>query len=219
MAKTKRASPTAVYIEKTKRKQGHAYRLTWFDKSGNRRRQNCGRDFELAKARQIEKQAELRRGALGDLPITNLSDFVDMIEMLMAGKAALTIQATKAVLERLNDAFGPMVLQALDRPTIMAFKAKRMKEVRCTTVNRDMRTVKAALSYAVDAGLLRDNFMLRWKGLMIREPEVLIRVVEPAEYLSLLRSARHYNFRVMLILPSGARSSPAHPGTRGTADW
>ena len=200
MAKIKRASPTAVYIEKTKRKQGHAYRLTWFDKSGNRHRQNCGRDFELAKARQIEKQAELRRGALGDLPITDLSVFVDMIDMLMAGKAALTIQATKVVLERLNDAFGPMVLQALDRPTIMAFKAKRMKEVRCTTVNRDMRTVKAALSYAVDAGLLRDNFMLRWKGLMIREPEVLIRVVEPAEYLSLLRSARHYNFRVMLIL-------------------
>lgn len=200
MVKRKRASPTAVYIEKTKRKKGNAYRLTWFDGLGKRHRQNCGRDLELAEARKIDKQAELRRGALGDLPITDLRDFVDMIDMLMAGKAALTIQATKAVLKRLNDAFGPMILQALDRPTIMAFRARRMKEVRCTTVNRDLRTVQSALSYAVDAGLLRDNFMLRWKGLMIREPEKLIRVVESVEYCALLRHARHYNFRVMLIL-------------------
>ena len=146
MVKHKRASPTAVYIEKRKRKKGHAYRLTWFDGSGKRHRQNCGRDLELAEARKIDKQAELRRGALGDLPITDLSDFVDMIDMLMAGKAALTIQATKAVLEKLNDTFGPMILQALDRPTMMAFKARRLKEVRCPTVNRDLRTVKSALS-------------------------------------------------------------------------
>ena len=71
----------------------------------------------------------------------------------------------------------------------MDFRSQRLElGVAPATVNKDLRQIKSALSYAVDAGLLRANPLLRWKQMMLREPDKQTRVIESNEFAKLLGS-------------------------------
>lgn len=203
MSRRTRAGPsTAVCIEKRRLKRGRiSYRLKWRDASGNVQRLSCGADHKLAGAMKIEKQAELRRGLLGDLPVTELGEFIEMMDTLMAGKAHDSIEKNKVALRQVQELCGVRLLSDLDRKTVMEFKAKRLKVgLAPATVGRDLRQLKSALSYAVDAGLLRENFMLRWRNLFPKVPEKMARIVEIEELRKLRPHVRFESFWVLILV-------------------
>ncbi len=65
---------------------------------------------------------------------------------------------------------------------------------------RSPRQIRAALSYAVDAQLLRANPLLRWKGLMLPDPEKQVRVVEENEFAKLLEACENPCLRPLLVV-------------------
>jgi integrase len=89
----------------------------------------------------------------------------------------------------------------IDRAAVMDFRAKRLAGGAAPgTVNKDLRQIRSALSYAVDAGLLRANSPLRWKGLMLPEPEKQVRVVQENEFAKLLEACENPSLRPLLIV-------------------
>ena len=92
-------------------------------------------------------------------------------------------------------------ITAIDRAAVMSFRAERLQSgASIPTVNKDLRQVRSALSYALDAGLIRANPLLRWKGLMIREPEKSVRVVEEQEFVKLLSACENPTYRGLLVV-------------------
>jgi integrase len=86
------------------------------------------------------------------------------------------------------------------RAVVMDFRAKRLAGVSPATVNKDLRQIKSALSYATDAGFLNGNPLLRWKALMVRECEKQVRVIEQAEFDKLMSACDNPTFRALLIV-------------------
>jgi integrase len=119
----------------------------------------------------------------------------------MAGKARDTLEKTQESLRALRRVCGERLIADIDRAVIIDFRAKRLAaELSPATVNKDLRQIKSALSYAVDAGLLHGNPMLRWKGMTVREPERTIRVVEPAEFQALLNASQYTEYKALLTV-------------------
>lgn len=193
-------NPTAVWIHKRKGKRGVSYRLRWINpRTGNWESEACGRDMAYARQRREQVRHELREGLSGKLPHTTVRQLLDMSDSLMAGRSPQTIESTKASLRRLDAACSPGCISAIDRAAVMTFRAKRLKSgASPATVNKDLREIRSVLSYAMDAGLLRNNPLLRWKGLMVREPEKSIRVVEADEFAKLTDSCEHLMFKVLI---------------------
>ena len=83
----------------------------------------------------------------------------------------------------------------------MDFRGQRVAGgVRPATVNKQLREIRSALSYAVDANLLKANPLLRWRSLLLKEPDRVIRVVEPDEFKKLLGACGNPILRMALIL-------------------
>ena len=198
-----RRDPTAVWLRKRKGKRGLTYGLRWFDPvTGQGRSEACGTDLAYARERRAQVRQELRDGMSGRTPQTPLDGLIERLPGLMAGKSPVhTVASTQRSLRQLRDVTGPRTLAAIDRAAVMDFKAKRLgAKAAPATVNKELREIRSALSYATDAGLLRANPLLRWKGLMIREPEKVVRVVEPEEFGKLLEVCEDPTFRALLIV-------------------
>jgi integrase len=154
-----------------------------------------------ARDRRQKVRQELRDGLDGRRPEVGLSDFVERLDGLMAGKSPETVSKTKDSVELLGRLCGAPRIANVTRAVVMDFRAKRLAGgVSQATVNKDLRQVKSALSYAVDAGLLNGNPLLRWKGLMVREPEKEVRVVEEDEFAKLLTTCPNPTFRALLVV-------------------
>ncbi len=194
--------PTSVWIAKRKRAGGgYTYRIRWKDRSGRWQSEACGDDRKYAKVRQAQKCEELRNGALDIIPHTSLSVLIEKLPTFMAGKARDTIKKTQRSLQYLDELCGPLALSDINRAAIIEYRAKRLSAGRApATVAKDLREIKSALSYAVDAGLLKANPLLRFKNLFPKEPERKIRVVEPAEYAALLAACRLPEFRALVTV-------------------
>ena len=205
-----RRDPTAVWLRKRKGRRGVTWGLRWIDPmTGQGRSEACGTDLAYARDRRQQIRQELRDGLAGRLPEVALSDFIERLDGLMAGKSPETLRKTKESLELLGKLCNVTRLGAITRATIMDFRAKRLSSnfrsrdaegVSPATVNKDLRQIKSALSYAVDAGLLNGNPLLRWKGLMVREPEKEVRVVEEEEFGKLLAMCENPTFRALLVV-------------------
>jgi len=140
-------------------------------------------------------------GLAGRLPDVSLADFRDRLPTLMAGRSESTIHKTAERLRLLGDLCGARALAAVDRAHVMGFRAKRLASgVSAVTVNKDLRQIRSALSYAVDAGLLRANPLFRWKGLMLREPEKQMRGVEETEFAKLTKACDNPSVRCLLTV-------------------
>lgn len=107
----------------------------------------------------------------------------------MANRAASTVTKTRASIELLIAAVGNVELGKLTRGDLMAFRAARLAEVATPTANKDLRQIKSALTYAVDAQWIATNPAWRWRGMLTPEPQREIRVVEPAEFEQLHAAA------------------------------
>ena len=166
-------NPTSVWIARRKGKRGVSYRLRWTNpRTGRTESEACGRDMAYARLRRDQIRQELREGLSGRLPSTSLGDLISRLDSLMAGKSEHTLRKTKDSLRLLKELCKVGCITTIDRAAIMAFRAVWLQAgVSPATVNKDLRQIRSALSYAMDAGLLRNNPLLRWKGLMLRETE------------------------------------------------
>lgn len=195
-------SPTSVWIARYKGKRGTTYTLRWIDpRSGKWQREAAGRDLAYARVRRDAIREELRNGLAGRLPDVTVADLADRLDTLMAGKSAETITKTQESLRALDRLCNVGLIASIDRATIMDFRAKRLAdELAPATVNKDLRQIRSALSYAVDAGLLKANPLLRWKSFLLREPEKRVRVIEEAEFAKLLARCEYPAFKGLLIV-------------------
>jgi len=195
-------SPTSVWIESYKGRRGKSYRLRWIDpQTDQRQAEPCGRDYALARDKRIDKKVELRDGLSARLPDKALSDLIAQVDTFMAGKAPATRRKTKASLRKLIDLCQDRRLHHVDRGMMMDFRARRIDSgVAIPTVNKDLRQIKSALSYAVDARWLKVNPLWRWKAMQLREPDKRIRVIEPAEFTKLLEKCEDPTLRVLLLV-------------------
>ncbi|MCH8853726.1 MAG: tyrosine-type recombinase/integrase, partial [Planctomycetes bacterium] len=195
-------SPTAVWILSRRGTKGVSYRIRWVDPTtGQTQAKACGRDKALARIERDAKRAELREGLSGQLPNSLLSELESKMQTFMVGKSHHTIRKTRRSLKDLMRLCGDRRMEHVDRAMVMDFRARRLAGgVVSATVNKDLRQIKSALSYAVDAGWLRTNPLWRWKGMQLTEPERLIRVVEQDEFQALLKGCPNPTFRVLLIV-------------------
>ncbi len=186
----------------TTMQRGRTYRIRWVDpKTRKMMSEACGRDKAFARLRRDAKKGDLRDGLSGILQGHTLSDLRDQLSQFMVGKSVHTIRKTCRSVQDVIDLCGDRRVQDVDRGFIMEFRATRLAGgVATATVNKDLRQIKSALSYAVDAGWLRTNPLWRWKDMQMREPEKRIRVVEPAEFRKLLDACDDPGFRVLLIV-------------------
>ena len=193
-------SPTSVWIVRRKGKRGTTYRLRWINaKTGKWESLACGRDKALAREQRECIRQELREGMSGKLPQTMIPQFLEQLPSLMAGKSHETVDKTVDSVRLLDELCRVGCLAAIDRPSVMAFRAKRLSDGLSTaTVNKDLRQIRSALSYAVDAGLLRENPLLRWRQLMLREPEKVVRVIEEDEFGRIVQACNIPGFAAML---------------------
>lgn len=195
-------TPTAVWIEKRRGKRGTSYRLRWVDpRTGKWESEAVGRDLAFARERRDQIRQALRDGFGGKLPHTEMAEFVEMLPSLMCGKSPSTIETTQDSIRLLEELAGPGHVMAIDRAAVMKFRAKRMEgKVSPATANKDLRQIRSALSYAVDAGLIHENPLLRWKSLLLREPEKVVRVVEESEFAKLQAVCEHPAFQALLTV-------------------
>jgi len=130
-----------------------------------------------------------------------IDEFIERLSALMAGKSIETVKKTQDSLRLLQTLCNVTRIAGVGRDVVMDFRAKRLEAgVTPATVNKDLRQIKSALSYAVDAGMLRSNPLLRWKQLMLREPERELRVVERDEFNRLLEQCENPSFRALLVV-------------------
>ncbi len=194
--------PTAVWLRRRQGTRGLTYGLRWTDPvTGKGRSEACGTSLAYARERRRQIRQELIEGMSGKIPDVTLSDFIDRLPALMAGKSVSTVSKTQDSLRLLQDLCGAERLAAVRRATVMDLRAVRLAAgLSPAPVNKDLRQIKSALSYAVDAGLLRENCLLRWKSLMLREPEKVVRVVEPAAFARLREVCENPAFRALLVV-------------------
>jgi len=204
--------PAAVWLTKRKGKKGVSYGLRWIcPATGKCKSEACGRNLAFARERRAQIRQALREGALGKIPETTIEAFVERLPDLMVGRAESTITKTQESLRLLDKLCKVRRLSAITRAVVMDFRAKRMErnprprrgqraQVAPATVNKDLRQIKSALSYAEDAGLLKVNPLLRWKGLMLPEPEKQVRVVEADEFGKLMEACENPTYRALLIV-------------------
>jgi integrase len=151
-----------------------------------------------------KKKGELRDNISGKLPGKTLTELKDALDVFMA-ESRRTIQETKDSLRKLIDLCGERWLEHVDKGLILDFRAKLLKaKGAIATVNKHVRGVRSALSYAVEGDSecgpwIRYNPLLKWKDGRLVEPEKHVRVVEPAEFAKLLAACPNPTFRVLLI--------------------
>jgi integrase len=198
-----RRDPTAVWIRKRKGKRGITYGLRWIDPNGQNRSEACGTSLAYTRDRKQQIRQELREGLSGRIAEVGIDEFIERLSALMAGKSIETVKKTQGSLRLLKKLCNVTQIAGVGRDVVMDFRAKRLNddEVKPATVNKDLRQIKSALSYAVDAGMLRSNPLLRWKQLMLREPEKQMRIVERDEFNKLLAECdSNPSLRALLVV-------------------
>lgn len=204
--------PHAVWLVSRKGKKGTTWSIRWIDPtSGTTKSETCGRDKAVARDRQGKRRDELRRGiAQVNAPHT-VDEMIDTLPIWMIGKASDTVKKTQQSLRELGKVWqkrvddgkvrrGPLMVDSIGRELLMIFRASRAESVSAATVNKDMRQIKSAMTYAVDAGWISVNPFWRWKAMQLRESEKVVRVVEAAEFGKLLAVCENPSVRVMLVV-------------------
>ncbi|MDP6545768.1 MAG: tyrosine-type recombinase/integrase [Phycisphaerae bacterium] len=195
-------NPTGVWIETRKGVRGNTYRVRWKDPvSGKNMSMACGRDKAFARDKCREIRERLRNKLSGKIPEVTIEELTEQLSVLMAGKHEDTIKKTKASLSLLEKWCNVRLISHIGRRAIMDFRAMRLEEKKKpATVNKDLRQIRSALSYAVDAGLLEKNPLLGWKGLALKVPEKVVRIIEKDEFAELLTQCKNPDYRALLIV-------------------
>lgn len=115
-----------------------------------------------------------------------LSTLAKRLADFMSGRADSTIRKTRASVLGLLGCVGNLDLAKVNRGHLMTHRAGLLERLAPATVNKELRQIKSALTYAVDAQWITTNPAWRWRGMLTTEPEREIRVVDPGEFQQLL---------------------------------
>ncbi len=118
-----------------------------------------------------------------------LGHLIKALPNLMSGRADRTIQKTQASVRGLMETCGNIDVSTVTRKHLMTWRAERNSRLAVATVNSGLAALKSALSYAVDAEWAKNNVALRWRGMMITEPQRQLRIVELEEFEALCDAA------------------------------
>ena len=204
--------PDAVWVVCRKGAKGRTWSIRWIDPiSGRTMSRASGGDKAAAREMRNVKRDELRRGVAAAASPHTVDEMIDALPVWMSGKASDTVKKTQQSLRELRKVWekriadgkarrGPLMVDCIDRAILMDFRAARSAKVKPASVNKDMRQIKSAMSYAVDAGWVPVNPFWRWKGMQLREPERTVRVVEADEFAKLIAACENPSVRVLLVV-------------------
>ena len=163
---------TAAWIITRHGKRGRSYAIRWIDPdSGKAVQEACGRDKAYARQQRDAKGAELRNRLSGVVPFKTLSDLESAVPTFYVGKSEHTVRKTRQSLKTLISLCGDRRLQRLNRGFIMEFRSRRVGQgARVATVNKDLRRINRALTYAVDANWLTTNPLSLCKAMQLLDP-------------------------------------------------
>lgn len=191
--------PYAVWLQK--RADTGTWRIRWVDPdTGQRCSETCGTDSAFARDRRDAKVAELRAGHSGRTDQHRLGELAAAVGGWMVGRSATSAGKARRAVEALRDACGNLYLHRIQRGHLMDLRGHLLRKHAPATVNSYMRSLRSALSYARDAGWLRENPARGWKGIGVPEPEPSVRVVEPAEFEKLVSATAVPGIRLLLVV-------------------
>ena len=191
------------WLVRRKLAKAHTYDLRWIDpQTGKFRSQNVGSSSVRGKQLQAEKIEALGQvSRTGKIPDKSLSDLIAALPVWFAGKSPETVRLVKQTMEAFKGYAGDRPLNRINRELIINYRSFRVDAGKAlATINKNLREIKSVLTYAVDAGWLKSNPLLRWRHLFLKEPEQALRVVEPEEFKKLLAACRWPNCGTLLEL-------------------
>jgi integrase len=100
-------------------------------------------------------------------------------------------------------------IDELEPLTIEKWRIERMKEVKASSINRDMTALKAALNWGVNLGVIETNPLARVRRLQERDSQQKVRFLSPDENARLMaalkRCSDYLRAMVIISLNTGVR--------------
>jgi len=191
-------------LRKRRGKATHTYSVQWRDPTtGRTRTETIGADKMLAQIKAEERRRELAAGTyVGIKPIT-FADFKEEHVRLMEGqRAPATVTETATALRQFDGACHPKNMTVIDYAMIERFRnARQATGISPATVNKSLRTLRAALQAAVERGyLLRNPFAGRWGKLKVMESEPVPTVLSAEHFEKLLGACEEDRWRAFCML-------------------
>lgn len=204
MAKGKRKRYRKAWVAKRRGADGKLrYDVRWVDRAGKVRSEMAG--MSLATARKAAESKENELNNYGDIKVVKWDDFVkEHLESLHQKSERYRLDNTRT-LERFAD-FATAYVCDLEVGNVEAFYHARLRsDVSISSANRELRTLKAALSHAVRLKYLRTNPACEIKP--EKAPLPPRRVLSPEECRKLLKacSGGYWKAVIYTALTTGMR--------------
>ncbi len=133
-------------------REGHQYRMQVPIEDEGLIREYCERE---ERAIAIEILGLEPKVPAGRLSVQEVVDRYFKDEMYVPNRAENTVQDRSDRLKKMMAHFGPRSpIASVNAESIAAWKRRRLQEAAATTVNNDLRALRALLRYARDAGLV-----------------------------------------------------------------
>jgi len=187
-----------VWIWRRELRTRTTYCLQWYDERGRRRTESVGTDLTYARQRARRREYEINSGP--DVAERRLREFTEEhVGLLRLQVRPASLASHRAALDRLAEHCGDVRLSALTPARIERFVAWRLEHGRRpATVNKEVRTLRAAFGRAVSRGYLRANPCAGVRPL--RELRAELRALTTAEVSRLFVACGDAQFRVFLAL-------------------
>ncbi len=199
-------SKPSVWMTKRKNKKGISYVVRWMEPDTGK---NCGKtfrrredaeDFKSRLRREIRNQ-EYRvpvKISFGDWVERHLAELENSPDYDLAPK---TIAGQRKALDTLGNICKPETPGSITPMMIRSFRKKRLEAgLASGTINKRIRAIRSALSYAVRAGIIPSNKLLGPHRLLLREDRRQPNILKVETAKALLDSANDPKFRAVLSL-------------------
>lgn len=155
------------WLRKKKTKDGHVFHIVFID-NGKMRYKSTGTDNEELANSLLEKfNADLTLEKFGIERMSNygikkdnrkrLNDFISEYHQARKHYKLKTRKVDQYSMNSLFDFIGDVYLDEINKFNVEQFKSYRIGEVSPTTVNIELRTLKSAFNYAIQAGYIKEN--------------------------------------------------------------
>ncbi len=195
-----------VWLWARKTKAGTTYYLRWYGHNGRMKSESCRcGDKKDAERLRRERERALNAGELGMIEPIRLEAWIDEdLRLRRRTVRPRTLEEDDRALGSLLAAFGDLPLDALTRRRLETWLSERADVLAQATVNKLLRTLRAAFSRAVERNYLRANPLagVRPGKEPEREPHALT-----AEQVERLLAAADGDWRcfIFLALTTGLR--------------
>ncbi len=142
-------------------------------------------------------------GIIKDIPAEHFFD--EYLNYSQTNKAQSSYQRDVGIFKNFSPVFKGKKLSQIGAKEIEAYKRDRIKKVSKSTVNRELNTIKAAFSVAVEWGHLKSNPIKSVKR--FKEPKSLLRYFTVNEIKTILNVIENPKLRttIYLLLMTGMR--------------